>query len=170
MFSRASKQEPGRSKAVTEAVCKARGAVVVDAGRVNSAEERLCSLRVFRHDALGVPGAVAVDVLDGLLKRRYLGSSPLPLSPKHEALCSNTERNRTKEKPKANLFKSESKAPAAALTAIVWHRNSVSKSSSCTGSESSAGRCGRQTASGCFVGTLGANPKEGCRILKSLES
>src|SRR5438270_4776721 len=49
------------------AVGEARGRVHVDTRRIHSELERSGGRRVARHDRLGVPAAIAADVLDGLL-------------------------------------------------------------------------------------------------------
>ena len=55
------------AQAEPEAVREARRGVVVDAGAVDAAEKVLGGLLVLGHDALGVAGPEAVDVVDGLL-------------------------------------------------------------------------------------------------------
>ncbi len=54
--------------AVHRAVGEAGGRVHVDGGRVDLAREALGGGRVLGHDCLGVPGAVAVDVLKRLIE------------------------------------------------------------------------------------------------------
>mmetsp|Transcript_50059 Transcript_50059/g.104184 ORF Transcript_50059/g.104184 Transcript_50059/m.104184 type:complete len:204 (-) Transcript_50059:645-1256(-) len=55
------------SKAIAEAIGKSRRAIVVDTRRIYPAEEGFGNHGVFRDDALRVPRAVAVDVVDRFL-------------------------------------------------------------------------------------------------------
>ena len=51
------------------AVGEARRGVHVHAGRADAADERVGGAEILRHDRLGVPGAVGLDVVDRLLDR-----------------------------------------------------------------------------------------------------
>mmetsp|Transcript_1335 Transcript_1335/g.2121 ORF Transcript_1335/g.2121 Transcript_1335/m.2121 type:complete len:221 (+) Transcript_1335:368-1030(+) len=59
------------AKAVSKAICKACGGVVVNVSRANSLKEALCLNPVLSDDHVGVVRTMGVDVLDGLINVSY---------------------------------------------------------------------------------------------------